>query len=480
MSERDFFDQLGAAPPPPAGQPQPNHPQSQLDPDVGQHQRPPGKSDEHSDTTPPKGLPMGELNSDEDRRDESPPAAAPDSAAARAYDDLTQEIPRHVREDAQRNAGAHPPAGQRPRQPHHPQELGRQWRPAPSRRQPRVAHEVGGTGGSAVPGPGSGELLGEQVRATDLVEAKKIPSSRGWRKWVYRLTFRAINPGESADEQLVRSMRNQIASPLAGTFSAVVLGGKGGVGKTSATVAIGSTFAALRPREQVIAVDADPGQGANLAVRIDRNAASSYNDIVAANDLVRYSDMRARVGHNAIGLDVLASPAHRAATAQTVITAELYLRTRRRLERFYNILLTDCGVDVQHPVMEGVLTHADALVMVTSAMPDGAEGAAKQMDWLSNHPRYRHVLDRMVLVINHIRAPWGRRDRKATDNLVATLVERFGRWVPAERIIVVPFDWHIAAAGVIDLDEMDALTRRRFLEVSAALATGFPATTGTL
>ena len=98
----------------------------------------------------------------------------------------------------------------------------------------------------------------------------------------------------------------------------------------------------------------------------------------------------------------------------------MYLKTRRRLERFYNILLTDCGVDIQHPVMEGVLTHADALVMVTSAMPDGAEGAAKQMDWLGNHPRYRHVFDRMVLVINHIRPPSGRRDRKATDDLVAT------------------------------------------------------------
>ena len=35
--------------------------------------------------------------------------------------------------------------------------------------------------------------------------------------------------------------------------------------------------------------------------------------------------------------------------------------------------------------MYGVLTHADALVMVTSANPDGAEGAAKQMDWLAYH-----------------------------------------------------------------------------------------------
>jgi MinD-like ATPase involved in chromosome partitioning or flagellar assembly len=253
-----------------------------------------------------------------------------------------------------------------------------------------------------------------------------------------------------------------------------VLGGKGGVGKTTSTVAIGSTFARLRPREQVIALDADPGQGANLAVRIDRSASSTYGDIVAAQDLVRYSDVRARVGHNTIGLDVLASPSHRTSTAHAVIDSALYVNTRNRLEKFYNILLTDCGVDIQHPVMDGVLTHADALVMVTSAIPDGAEGAAKQLDWLAHSPRYRHVLNRVVLVINHIRPPSGRRDRKAADALVATLVERFGQIIPEDRIVVVPYDRHIAEAGVIDLDDLDPVTARRFLELSATLATGFP------
>jgi MinD-like ATPase involved in chromosome partitioning or flagellar assembly len=180
------------------------------------------------------------------------------------------------------------------------------------------------------------------------------------------------------------------------------------------------------------------------------------------------------LGHNTIGLDVLASPAHRASTARAVITGELYVNTRRRLEQFYNILLTDCGVDIQHPVMDGVLTDADALVMVTSANPDGAEGAAKQMDWLAHHPRYRHVLNRMVLVINHIRPPSHRRDRKDTDALINILVERFGQWVPEERIVVVPYDRHIAQAGVIDLEELNPLTRRRFLEVTGTLATGFP------
>jgi MinD-like ATPase involved in chromosome partitioning or flagellar assembly len=330
-------------------------------------------------------------------------------------------------------------------------------------------------GGGQFTAAGSGELPGEQLRATDLVAVKKIPSSRGWRKWLYRSTFGAINPGESAGEQQVRWMCDEVAAPLSGTFSVVVLGGKGGVGKTTATVAIGSTFAMLRPREQVIAIDADPGQGANLAVRIDRSAASSFNDIVLANDLIRYSDMRARVGHNRIGLDVLASPAHRAATVQAGVDAQLYGQTRTRLEQFYNILLTDTGVDIQHPVMEGVFGSANAVVLVTSAVPDGAEGAAKQMDWLSNHPRHRQVLSRMVLVINHIRGYDGRKDRKATEKLVDTLTERFGRWVPPDRIFVVPFDHHIATAGVIDLEELAPLTRRRFLEVSAALTTNFAA-----
>jgi MinD-like ATPase involved in chromosome partitioning or flagellar assembly len=466
MSERDFFEKFGTAGP---GRPQPDSEPPQQHPDTGQHRRSPRADDDPQDNTPAGGLPLRELHSGPqpvsefpERAPEFEPAAAAETGEPGDPDEFTVEYVREAR--------TVPP--QRPA-PHRQPEVGAPWSPPPpapaaaARPQPRVTPPPAGSGAP------SGQLLGEQVRANDLVSAKKIPSSLGWRKWIHKLSFGTINPGESPDEQFVRWNRDQISSPLAGTFSVVVLGGKGGVGKTSSTVVIGSTFAALRPREQVIALDADPGQGANLAVRIDRSASSSYGDIVAAKDLVRYSDVRARVGHNTIGLDVLASPAHRASTARAVITGELYVNTRRRLEQFYNILLTDCGVDIQHPVMDGVLTHADALVMVTSANPDGAEGAAKQMDWLAHHPRYRHVLNRMVLVINHIRPPSHRRDRKDTDALINILVERFGQWVPEERIVVVPYDRHIAQAGVIDLEELNPLTRRRFLEVTGTLATGF-------
>ncbi|MGH3556040.1 MAG: MinD/ParA family ATP-binding protein [Mycobacterium sp.] len=318
-----------------------------------------------------------------------------------------------------------------------------------------------------------GDLLHEQLRASDLVATRRIPPGRGWRKLLYRWSFGAVNTGESPDEQQVRKLNTQVAAVFRGTYSIAVLGGKGGAGKTTITAAIGSMFASLR-RDMVVAIDADPAQAANLAARIDPGASSSFREILADGQLLRYADVRSHVGQNAIGLDVLASNPR--LSAHRDLDADTYTTSHERLERFYSLLIADCGVDLQHPIMAGVLGRANAMVMVASAVPDGAEGAAKQIDWLGDCG-YRPLVSRLVLVINHIRGHTSRKDRKKSDQLVATLVERFSRWVPRERIFVIPFDPHIAAAGVVDLDQLRPRTRRRFLELSAAVASGFSTTT---
>ena len=319
----------------------------------------------------------------------------------------------------------------------------------------------------------SGDLIHEQLRASDLVASRKIPPGHGWRKLLYRLSSGAINTGESLDEQQVRKLNTQVVAPFRGTYSIAVLGGKGGAGKTTITAAIGSVFASLR-RDKVVAIDADPAQAANLAARIDPSASSSFREILADEQLLRYADVRSHVGQNAVGLDVLASNPRM--SARDAVDANTYAATHERLERFYSLLIADCGVDLQHPIMTGVLDRADAVVMVASAVPDGAEGAAKQIDWMVDHG-YRPLVSRLVLVINHIRGHTSRKDKKQSDQLVATLVERFSRWVARERIFVIPFDPHIAATGVVDLDQLRPHTRRRFMELSAALASGFSTTT---
>jgi MinD-like ATPase involved in chromosome partitioning or flagellar assembly len=190
--------------------------------------------------------------------------------------------------------------------------------------------------------------------------------------------------------------------------------------------------------------------------------------------LDRYSDMRSHVGQNRAKLDVLASARHVASGAG--IDSAAFVEAHQRLQKFYSVLLMDCGVDLEHAVMAGVLRSADAIVVVASAVPDGAVGADAALHWL-NEAGYQQLLSRLVVIINRIRPPSSGKDRKQTDKLIATMVEYFGRLVRPEQVFVMPFDAHIATAGVVDLDDLAPRTRRRFLEATAAVATGFAATT---
>lgn len=324
----------------------------------------------------------------------------------------------------------------------------------------------------AVGTPRSSDALREHLRATDLITPHKEASSRGWRRALLKASGGLINVGESSDERTVRGLKASIGANLRGTYTVVVLGGKGGSGKTAITVATASEFKRNR-NDQVVAVDADPAQAANLAVRVDPSA-SSLRAINEDGNLHRYADVGALTGHNKVGLDVVASPRHGGARGE-VLTAEEFVKGHKLLQRFYSVLFVDCGVDLEHEVMKGVFERADAVLMVASAVPDGAEGASTNFEWLRDEG-YHQLLSRTVLVINHIRPTRNRKDRKETAKLVATLREHFGSWVKADRIIEVPFDPHIASAGELDIRRIRPKTARAVLEAAAALAAGFSTT----
>ncbi|MEN4466819.1 MinD/ParA family protein [Mycolicibacterium conceptionense] len=309
-------------------------------------------------------------------------------------------------------------------------------------------------------------MRSEQISASELVAQRKIPSSRGWRKWLYYSTFKLINTGESPDEQVLRNLNATVAGNLRGTYSIVVLGGKGGVGKTTTTAAVGSIFAWLR-NDKTIAIDANPDRASNLADRIDPTATDSYKDVLADPNLTRYSDIRSHVGQNAppAGLDVLSN---RYQSDRAPLNAKTYADTHDLLQRFYSVLISDSGTDVDHPVVPGLMSKADALIMVASTAPDGAKGAAELMDW-AGEAEYHGLLQRTVVVINDVRGQQGKSHRR----MVESLVEKFSKWVGPQRVFVVPFDPHIASGDVIAIDQMRPDTQRRFLEIAARVATGF-------
>ena len=101
--------------------------------------------------------------------------------------------------------------------------------------------------------------VGDLSTAHLVKQIKRRPQS-GWRKAVYVGSGKLINPGESPADTQRRELIARVNQPLRGCYKIAMLSLKGGVGKTTTTTTLGSTFASLRG-DRVVAVDANPDRG---------------------------------------------------------------------------------------------------------------------------------------------------------------------------------------------------------------------------
>jgi MinD-like ATPase involved in chromosome partitioning or flagellar assembly len=245
-----------------------------------------------------------------------------------------------------------------------------------------------------------------------------------------------------------------------GDYRIAVLSLKGGVGKTTTTVGLGSTFAELRG-DRVIALDANPDLG-TLAHRVPKQTRSTVRDLLNDDNIRRYSDVRAHTSQAPSRLEVLASEQDPAVSES--FTEADYRAAVAVLQSFYNIILTDCGTGLMHSAMTGVLDMASSLVLVTSPAIDGARSASATLDWLEHHG-YGALVARTVVVVNASR-------RGATtvdlDQLRKLFLDR------TRAVQVVPFDDHLAEGAEIDLELVNKNTRVALLELAATVADDFP------
>jgi MinD-like ATPase involved in chromosome partitioning or flagellar assembly len=281
---------------------------------------------------------------------------------------------------------------------------------------------------------------------------------------VHNGTFGLINLGQSPDERRKSELEAKIRSLLRGRYKIGVLG-KGGTGKTTIAACVGSVFAQLRQEDRVVAIDADTAFG-KLASRIDPNAAGSYWELAADQYLHTFADVRSRVGNNAAGLFVLAG--EQSTARRRVLDPAIYREATARLDNHFTISLVDCGSTLDSPVTQAVLADLDALIVTSSPWVDGASAAGQTMAWLA-HNGYTGLLHRTVVVLNDSDGHADKRTRQL-------LVEQFGS--RGQVVVEVPFDAHLRPGGVIDVDnELGRVTRRRLIEIAAAIAEHFAATT---
>ncbi len=269
----------------------------------------------------------------------------------------------------------------------------------------------------------------------------------------------AINPGESAGDIEYLRLLDRVRQPVRGDYRIAVLSLKGGVGKTTTTVGLGSTFATLRG-DRVIAVDANPDLG-TLAQRVPLQTRSTVRDLLADPNVHRYSDVRAHTSQSPSRLEVLAS--ERDPAQAEAFSEDEYRGVIRILQRFYNIVITDCGTGLSHSAMNGVLDLAHSIILVSSPALDGARSAGATMDWLAAHG-FGHLVSRAVVVLSSSRPGSSTID---TDQLAQHFLTR------CRAVHRIPFDDHLSEGADVDLDLLSKQTRRAFIELAATIADDF-------
>ena len=175
---------------------------------------------------------------------------------------------------------------------------------------------------------------------------------------------------------------------------------KGGVGKTTITLALGSTFAMLRG-DRVVALDANPDAG-NLARRVARPCPRTITDVLNEMELISsYSDLRRFTAQAPESrLEVLASDDD--PRIGLALNRQAYHRVIELLDHYYNLIVIDTGTGILDSANQGLLAEADQLVLVLSPALDGARAAALTLDWLAEHG-YGELVARAVVVINGTR-----------------------------------------------------------------------------
>ena len=296
-----------------------------------------------------------------------------------------------------------------------------------------------------------------------LLGQPKRPPSAGWRRWLYLASFKQINVGDSPKVKQHNNLVTQVQQPLRGCYRIALLSLKGGVGKTTITATLGATFASIRG-DRVVAVDANPDRG-TLSQKVPLETPATVRHLLRdAEGIEAYSDVRAYTSQGPSRLEVLASEQDPAVSE--AFSSDDYTRTLEVLERFYSLVLTDCGTGMLHSAMSAVLDKADLLVVISSGSVDGARRASATLDWLDAHG-HQDMVRNSIAVINAVRPRSGKVDMKK-------VVDHFSRRCRA--VLQVPFDPHLEEGAEISLERLKPQTREALIELAAIVANGFSGT----
>lgn len=251
----------------------------------------------------------------------------------------------------------------------------------------------------------------------------------------------------------------------------LVLGEKGGVGKTTVATTVAMTMATVRS-ERVVAVDATPS-GGTLGSRCPKDGRGTARSLIDQLEYVdTYAHVREHTAQGPTGLEVLgADPAQ----PQELIQAEEYEDLMETLRTHYNLLIVDgpsalLSMDMDY--QRQLLFETDVLVLVTEGT-EGVQEAVKLYNALRRRTygdsRLNVLLDTMIMVANT-------REKITRSNVKSVMKYISQELTP--RVIEWPFDPLLEGGGEIKLESLSQKTRSAAMALAAQIASA-PGFTGT-
>ena len=277
----------------------------------------------------------------------------------------------------------------------------------------------------------------------------------GFRRFLYFISGKTINLGDSLAVRERRALNARIGAPLPnGTMFVPVLTRKGGVGKTTVTTLLGMALS-LNREDRVVAIDANPDRG-TLAERVSKNTRFTVRDVVnRAAAIDGFSDFSTMVSRDETRLDVLASDND--PMLSEAFNEGDYNVVADMAARYYSIVLTDCGTGIVHSVMRPTLQRANGLVIVSGGSVDEARLASETLTWLEAND-YGDLVRNAVVALNTA--------TQATQLVKLDEIEaHFKSRVRA--VVRIPYDPSLAAGSVIKFADLKKDTQQAARELAA-------------
>ena len=253
--------------------------------------------------------------------------------------------------------------------------------------------------------PDGGERRVDRAAALRPASVKASPSTTPLDQW--RASWRQTD--------YLRRLEAATAAPrLRACVTIGIVSPKGGVGKTTIAALLGSLLSYTR-QDRVVAIDAEPDYG-SLGSAVTPDHEFFVDDVLDALDEgdLTVAELDASLGRGPDGLMVLPAPNDPSRLSR--LDARAYSRVITHLTRKAEVVLLDCGTELQEPSTQAAIRSADQLVLVSDSDPSTATLVAQAAKLLrtSDAP--------MMLLVNKLPRRSAQVDLQALGSLVPDVV----------------------------------------------------------